>query len=380
MPTRRGVLELLAGAAPVLAGCGGGPSTDPAAAWRAPGAGESDPRRFALAHAILAPNPHNRQPWLVAMSGQDEILFWPDLERLLPRTDPPNRQIVLGCGAFLELLDLAARETGRRAEVSLWPEGEPQQVLDARPVAHIRLLADADAGVARDPLFAQIVRRRTNRTPYDLDRAPSPADLEAVAAVTRGPVVQAGAETDPEKVAQLIEIAWEGWRIEDRTTATHMESTRLMQIGAEEIARHRDGIALQGPFIEAMSRLGLVTREKLADPDSFASRQGADMWRKLIEATPAFFWLKSENNSRTTQIASGRAYARAQLEATRRGLAMQPWSMTLQEFPEMAAPYRRTQSVFDARPDAPLQMLTRIGYAKAVPPAPRRGLAEHLRA
>jgi len=26
-----------------------------------------------------------------------------------------------------------------------------------------------------------------------------------------------------------------------------------------------------------------------------------------------------------------------------------------------------------------LQMLTRIGYGKAIPPAPRRGLAEHLK-
>ncbi|MFZ4069916.1 MAG: hypothetical protein ACOYJ6_07400, partial [Caulobacterales bacterium] len=64
MPTRRSVLALL-GAAPFAAGCEQTNLPDPIAAWRAPGAGEADPRRYALAHAILAPNPHNMQPWLV---------------------------------------------------------------------------------------------------------------------------------------------------------------------------------------------------------------------------------------------------------------------------------------------------------------------------
>src|SRR4051812_27220592 len=101
MTTRRTVLELLAGGgSAAVAGCAptaAGP--DPIAAWRNPGAGERDPRRWVLAHAILAPNPHNRQPWLVELSGADEIVFYPDTARLLPATDPPNRQITVGCGA-----------------------------------------------------------------------------------------------------------------------------------------------------------------------------------------------------------------------------------------------------------------------------------------
>ncbi|MFY8140075.1 MAG: hypothetical protein ACOVMO_05095, partial [Caulobacter sp.] len=37
---------------------------NPRAAWDKPGAGETDVRRKALAFAILAPNPHNMQPWM----------------------------------------------------------------------------------------------------------------------------------------------------------------------------------------------------------------------------------------------------------------------------------------------------------------------------
>ncbi|MBR7617929.1 hypothetical protein JKL49_00890 [Phenylobacterium sp. 20VBR1] len=378
MPTRRGILHWLAAAAPLTAaGCSATSATDPAAAWRAPGLGERDPRRFALAHAILAPNPHNRQPWLVDLVGADEIVFYADTARLLPFTDPPNRQITLGCGAFLELLSQAAAEAGHRAEIALWPEGEPQPTLDARPVARVRLVPDA--AVARDPLFGQILNRHTNRAPFQMDAPPNPAELTAVIAAARSPGLAAGAVTEDRARARLIDLGWQAWEVETATPATHMESVRLMRIGAAEIAQHRDGIALDGPMIEGLKALGLISRESLADANSFASKSGADMWRDMLRATPAFFWLKGGDNSRTTQIAAGRAYVRAQLAATGQGLSMHPWSMSLQEFPQMAGLYAATQSALGATPLAPLQMLVRIGRAKPAGPAPRRGLAAHIR-
>ncbi len=378
MPTRRTVLELLAlgGAATLPAACASSVGPDPVAAWRNPGAGETDPRRWALAHAILAPNPHNRQPWLIDLPGADEIVLYADTTRLLPATDPPNRQITLGCGAFLEVLALAACERGLRADMTLWPDGEPQPVLDQRPVARVRLTADP--ALARDPLFAQITRRHTNRETYDLKAAPSAADLARVVGAAGAPL-SAGAVADPAGVARLVDLGAQGFAREITTKATAQESARLTRIGAAEIARHRDGISMEGPFLEGLSALGILTRETMGDPDSFATKTAIDMYAKTIAATPAFVWLKGPDNSRATQIAAGRAYARMQLTATALGLSMQPWSMTLQEFPEMAPLYRQTQAALGATPEAPLQMLVRIGRAKAAPPAPRRGLAEHLR-
>ena len=112
MSTRRHVLQLLA-AAPALSACGGGDLPDPIAAWRDPGAGEQDPRRFALAHAILAPNPHNTQAWQVELRGDDEMLLYCDLERRLPFTDPNDRQITIGCGCFGNVSKHTSRTTGR---------------------------------------------------------------------------------------------------------------------------------------------------------------------------------------------------------------------------------------------------------------------------
>jgi hypothetical protein len=378
MPTRRSVLEVLVATAPVvMVGCSPNPTIDPAAAWRAPGLGEKYTRRFALAHAILAPNPHNRQPWLIDLVGTDEIVFYADTARLLPFTDPPNRQITLGCGAFLELLDLAARESGRRAEITLWPQGEPQPNLDKRPIAHIRLVPDPT--VVRDPLFAQITTRHTNRAPYDLSAPPSSAELSQIAAVATLDPLTAGTIADAQTRAKLIDLAWQGWEVEGHTPATHMESVRLLRIGAAEIAQHRDGISLSGPMFEALKASGMLTPQSLADPNSPGAKSSDKAAKKALEATPAFFWLKSADNSRATQIATGRAYARAQLTATKLGLCFQPWSMTLQEFPEMAKLYAATQAELDATPQAPLQMFVRVGRAKPAQASPRRGLAEHIR-
>ena len=82
-----------------------------------------EPRRRALSFAILAPNPHNRQPWLVDLSTPDQVTLLVDTDRLLPHTDPFNRQITVGLGCFLELMTMAAAADGYRVELDLFPEG-----------------------------------------------------------------------------------------------------------------------------------------------------------------------------------------------------------------------------------------------------------------
>lgn len=133
-------------------------------AWQGPTT-ETEPRRRALAYAITAPNPHNLQPWLVDLSEPNVITLLTNPERVLPETDPFGRQILIGHGAFLELMVIALAELGFAAQVTLWPQGElaPQianwsnQAGLKRPIARIVL---APGGV-KDPLFAQILKRHT---------------------------------------------------------------------------------------------------------------------------------------------------------------------------------------------------------------------------
>jgi hypothetical protein len=377
MSNRRDALKLLA-AAPVAAviglpaGCASG--VDPAAAWREPGRGEQDARRWALAHAILAPNPHNRQPWLVQLAGEDEIILRPDLSRLLPETDPFDRQIVIGCGAFLELLAMAAAEQGYRAEAELWPDGEPQPRLDSRAVARVRLVRDA---APKHPLFAQVLARRTNRLEYDHER-PVAADALASLAEAALPGVSVGATAEAARVAALRPIVRRGYLVECEAPGPYRENVAAMRIGAAEIAKHRDGINLKGPLIEVGRLTGLVTREAFMRPGSFAAGEFSKSGEPWVRSSMAFAWLTTPGNSRRDQIEAGRAYLHLNLLATRAGLAMQPWSQCLQEYPEMTTILREVHEELSATPPTRVQMLVRLGYADAIPPAPRRGLAEHI--
>lgn len=374
MPSRRSVLAVLA-AAPVAA-CASGDLPDPIAAWRNPGAGETDPRRHALAHAILAPNPHNRQPWLVDLVGADDFVLYADLERLLPATDPFDRQITVGCGAFLELCNLAAGANGQRAEITLWPEGEPQPRLDGRPVAHVRLSPASDG---EDALFAAILARRTNRKPFE-DRAVADDVLASIGAAARAPdTLRIASVTGGALRDQVRVLAWSAFEREFQTPAAHGETVGLMRVGRAEIAEHRDGIAISGAAVEIARAIGLVNKRTLADINNAQTRQGLEDWRPLALDAPAYVWIDSTDNSRSAQIAAGRAYARLNLSATAHGLAMHPWSQALQEYPEMAENFAAAERLL-ASPDAPrVQMLARIGYGPALPPAARRGLSEHIR-
>lgn len=380
MPTRRHVLEVLA-AAPVLsvAGCASAtPAPDPYSAWRNPGQGETDPRRFVLAHGLLAPNPHNRQPWLVRMEGPDSLSLYVDRTRLLPETDPFGRQIVIGCGAFLELIVQAAPRIGLTADIAAWPEGAPEAALDDRPFA--RVILRPTPGVQAGPLFDQIARRRTEKVPF-LPAVPDETSVDAILQAARGPGLVPGETREAGLRRSLIDACWEGWGIETATPRTHMESVNLIRIGKAEVARNPDGIDLSGGMTDMLARMGVLTREALADPNSTASKSGLDMYRKMLDATPAFFWIRTETADRPAQLSAGRAYARAQLTASARGLAMHPWSMALQEFPEMAEPYRRVQALLGARPDAPVQMLVRLGVIrKPSDPSPRRRLDDLMQA
>ena len=170
-----------------IAGCGQQMPQGAIAAWKGPGE-ETDLRRWVLGYAVLAPHSHNLPSWLVDIRQPDEILLRCDLTRLLPETDPYSRQIMMSHGTFLELLDIAAHECGLRAEITLFPEGPfGPSTLDQRPVARIGLVPDAT--VPRDPLFAQILNRRTNRSAYDSSRA-MPVDAWAAMArsVTPNPL------------------------------------------------------------------------------------------------------------------------------------------------------------------------------------------------
>ena len=286
---------------------------------------------------------------------------------------------MLGHGTFLELLDIAARERGLHADIALFPEGEFDATrIDRRPVARIRL--SADTHIKRDPLFAQILKRHTNREAYELRDIPPESVASITDAVATYPVrVGFDGSDKPEVLATHRAIAAEAWRIEMVTPRAILESYKVLRVGPDEIAKHRDGITLNEPMPCLLVSLGLFDRSKAPAPDDYAVTSQIEEFNSKLESTPAFFWMITEGNNRKTQVNAGRAYVRAQLAATKLGLAMQPISQALQEYPEMAKPYAAIHQLLGApRPRDTVQIWVRLGYAPTISPSPRRGLKEHI--
>jgi hypothetical protein len=384
MTSRRKFMTILGGGVILAAGGIGAWATtrDPASGrkpWetaKALDAGaRGDPRVFALSHAILAPNPHNRQPWVAELSMPGEITLYFDTSRRLPETDPYDRQLTIGLGCFVELLSMAAAETGHRAEVRLFPEGEPQPLLDERPVAHIRLIADSS--VPRDPLFAQVFARHTNREAYDTVRPVSARTLDPIAAAARS--ARIAHATGTEQVGALRALSWEAMEIELRTYRTMKESVDLMRIGKAEIEANPDGISLGGPLNEGLELLGLMDRQAMLDPGSMVFAEGMKAQKLQFDTAMAFLWLATPGNARAHQIAAGRDYVRMHLAVTEAGLALQPFSQALQEYEEMAGKYQEIRAVLEIGDNETLQMFVRLGYGPGIKPAPRWPLETRIR-
>lgn len=337
--------------------------------WALSAKAPADIRLDAFRHAILAPNPHNRQPWLIRLEGDDSATLFCDLAKRLPHTDPFDRQIVIGFGAFIELAGIAAAQRGFRMEVQPFPDGEPEPRLDGRPIA--RLVFAQDATVAKDPLFPAIVKRRTNRALYDAARTLTEGEASRI---SEGPH-----SIDAKLIAAVKTITVAAMTIEITTPVTFGESVDLMRIGADEIDANPDGLILSGPAMESLKLVGLLNRSTLADPSSRVFKTGLEMQQQICGSIPALIWITTPTNGRRDQLEAGRRYVRANLRATALGVGMHPLSQALQEYPEMAAKHAEIRDVLGVKQGEALQMLARMGYAPPAAPAPRWPLETHFK-
>ncbi len=353
-------------------------------AWQGPGA-QPDLRRWALAYAILAPNSHNRQPWMVSLAEPDSITLYVDRERMLPMTDPWFRQIVVSQGTFLEALVLALRERGVVPDVQLFPQGEfkPREV-DDRPVARISWKS-ANAGAAgKDPLFAQLLKRHTAKVDYDTTKAVAPQTLLQLQAALVDQQVKWGATVEKAQTERLRKLCWESAKVELLTPRTVMESIRLTRVGPAEIEQFRDGISVNALVPRIAAAVGAFDRSNAPQEGSTAYQQMMSRFEGHSNTAMGFVWLSTptalhhqQQTTRSAEVNAGRAYMRLQLKATELGLQIHPMSQAPQEFAEMKPFYDalHTELVDKPATEETVQMFCRVGYCATQQHTPRRAVA-----
>ncbi|MGV9727846.1 Acg family FMN-binding oxidoreductase [Streptomyces albogriseolus] len=313
-----------------------------------------------VAEATLAPSMHNAQPWRFRfLTGERLLLLHADLERAMPRSDPGDRALHIGCGAALLNMRVAAAHAGLAPEVRLLPE--PQ---DPLLLAAVRLTEQT--GRARDDelarLHAAIRQRHTSRHPFAEKDVPEDVRTTLRDAAAR------------ESATLLFPGAWHAETVLD--LIRDAESRDVMDADArEDLIRWTRLGAEADTAVDGVPEyaFGPRKRDGRAPVRDFAGRRPvADRGTTTFEYTPHLALLSTSGDGPADWLRAGQALERVLLEATLADLATSLTSHAL-ETPELRLLVRDPGSG-----TGQVQMVLRIGYGPRGPATPRRPVADVL--
>ncbi|RAV05625.1 Acg family FMN-binding oxidoreductase [Paenibacillus sp. YN15] len=342
-----------------------------------------DPRLQAAAHGLLAANGHNMQPWKIRLDRGNANVFYlyADSSRLTPEVDPLNRQMMVTQGAFLEYVRTAGAELGYAVDIGLFPNGpydeeKLAESMDLKAVAKITLRKEASSP---SPLYSFMFRPDTNRGPY---REAALTDRQAESLGSLG-TEKLAVEVfrDEDNLRRLSGYVMEAAQAEAGVSRVMEESERIFRANEYEKNRYRYGFSMEGQgttgFLKHVMQ-GIVTLFPSMNRGQAASDRFVQSAQAAADHTPAYAVIRSRDNSRESQVESGMLYSRLVLQAHELGLAVQPLSQALEEYPEMAAVYQAIHRDY-APQGSILQMLVRVGQpVKEAPLSMRRDVTELL--
>lgn len=295
--------------------------------------------------ARWAANAHNVQSWrLASVPGHPEqrrlVL---DPARLLPETDPFNRQLAISLGAFLAVLEDEARVRG--AEVAWEP-------LADQPGALVRLTEAApapDIPGRVDALTASTVKYRTAGfalPPVLRDQQEARSDA----------LVRIRWITDSAEMAATKSWAQAAFDLEMDLPRTRDESISVTRYGEAARNTYPWGITLAPNF----SRDQLFWIETLAQwfPQSATeyAKSAKEMFAQALGPVSQVVVLSSRGNGNAERLETGRRLQRLWQEVRAAGGELLPLSQGLQEFPEMASFYAEALRRW-AQPGETVQMV-----------------------
>lgn len=320
----------------------------------------------AIAWGLHAPNPHNTQAWKFQIISENEFLFFADERRLLTATDPPARQIHIGCGCFLECMKEGMRSSGFETNIELFPEGGYSfDDIGKKPLARIRF---QKAENLANPLAPFIKARSSSRLLYEEDKL-STEEINELLTHRENDQNEIRFITQSSELDKLLPILYKGMEVETFTHLTHEESRKWFRQNDEKIAEKRDGINLPGNGTKGILKWLAERQLKDLDEKTWHNEKANQMFLKKhkekVLSTKNLLLITSPKNDPLNWIDSGRDYLRLSLAAYAKGYYFHPLSQVLQEFEEMKPLREKFEEVMEVKKQAKIQMAVRVGKSKA---------------
>jgi hypothetical protein len=245
---------------------------------------------FLLRYAILAPSGHNTQPWTFRIRpGGVEVIA--DYSRRLQIVDRKDREFLMSIGAAIANFRVAAAHFGFDTTVTY-----ESRALESVPAATILVCETCgpDRGLAA--LFPAILKRHTNREPYD-GQPLDPAVLRAVCDVVDAnpATLQLILPRDTQRVADFLESAERklmerpAYRQELATCvglhalpAEALGMPRVLAGIAPWLMRNFDSGELQARRALELTRSASMLLVVTADEDRVALLQAGEVLEKLL--------------------------------------------------------------------------------------------------
>ncbi|MFE7901012.1 Acg family FMN-binding oxidoreductase [Streptomyces sp. NPDC057424] len=313
-----------------------------------------------VADAGAAPSMHNAQPWRFRYrSGERLLLLLADPERAMPRSDPDDRALHIGCGAALFNLRVAAARRGLLTEVTLLPEPEDPLVLAA---VHLTEPDGSEADETLVRLHPAIRQRHTSRHPFaEKDLPEDVRNTLREAAVREGATLLFPGPWHAETVLDLVRDAESRDVMEPAADEDLVRWTRL----GTEAETAVDGVPEYA--------FGPRKRSGKAPARDFSGRRPvADRGTTAFEYTPHLALLSTSGDGPADWLRAGQALERVLLEATLADIATSLTSHALEDRelrPLIRDPVSGSGQV---------QMVLRLGYGPRGPETPRRPVRDML--
>lgn len=315
--------------------------------------GEPDARaRFLVGFAVLAPSSGNTQPWCFEVRD-GVVALSADESRRQPIADPDGRELYLSVGCALENLLVAAEQFGLRHTVSYFPAPERPTV-----AALVTLEPGGAPTRVRSGLTLTALRERhTIRGDFRIVTVP------------------------PEVTWQLQSVALER-DVRLDLTDNHGVKRALAELTASAARRLGGDPSWRREFARRLEDgdFGLpriaAPLARLALPHLDVGPALARHEARLLATAPLIGLVSAHSDDRLAWVRSGQLLERVWLEATARGLSLQPMSEALQ-LRDSRREIARLTSPSGFYPQA----IVRLGYRVRAQerPTPRRPLEDVLR-